>query len=357
MSKVEINSFMRSIVLFFVSLSILIILLYNHIYRDKVQTHQYTLYSQMQIASLTLHSSIFTINFVEKSKDKQLYKLLRNKKSLYAYFEIFNSKKYFTKVSYPLENFRNDIAIIERGIAHEIIQALFLAFIVSVLFSFYALYPLKQSLKMTNEFIKDILHDFNTPISTIRLNLRLLPESNPKIKQRIASAVDTILNLQKNLKEFINEDMGEREAFDIKSLIEQRVAFFSGSYPHIYFNLDMESKNIYTYKNAMIRIIDNLLSNACKYSNNEGNVSVSLDQNILSIKDNGIGIKNPKKIFDRFYKETSRGLGIGLHIVDKLAKKMDIKIEVRSKINKGSVFKLDLSAIMNQSQQTRQANS
>ena len=346
MNKVEIRSFLRSVILFFGSLSILILILQDHIYNDKVQIHQDKLYAQMQIASLNLESSIFSISFTPKSKEKTLYKMLRDKDSLYAYFEIFGSKKYFTKVSYPLKSFHNDIDLIKSENRQELIQSLFIAFIISILFSLYALSPLKRSLQMTNEFVKDILHDFNTPISTIRLNMDLLPEGNTKAKTRITAAINTILNLQKNLKDYIDEDLGEMEIFDIKTLVEERVELYSGSYPNIHCSIHMQAQQVHTYKDAMIRIVDNLLSNACKYNKPNGEVSISLDDGILSIQDTGIGIKHPKKVFDRFYKETSRGLGIGLHIVDKLSKKMNINIKVQSILDKGSIFMLDLSQLI-----------
>jgi len=323
----------------------MIFILQNHIYHDKVQGHQNTLYTQMKIASLNLESSMFTISFVPKSKEKELYIMQRDSDSLYAYFEIFGSEKYYTKVSYPLSSFHKDIDLIKEKKVQEITQSLIVAFIVSILFSLYALFPLKQSLEMTNEFIKDILHDFNTPISTIRLNLDLLPGENTKAKTRIASAVNTILNLQKNLKDYIDEDLGEVEVFDMKTLLEERVETLSGSYPNIRCSVQMEPLHVRTYKDAMVRILDNILSNACKYNKPDGEVSVSLDGTLLAIEDSGIGIKHPKRVFDRFYKETSRGLGIGLHIVNKLSKKMHIKITAESTLGKGSVFKLDLSKI------------
>ena len=343
MSKVEINSFIRSILLFFISMSILILLLENHIYKDKLQTHQNTLYTQMQIASLNLQSKIFNIDFVEKTKDKKLYQLLQDDDFLYAYFEISGSKKYFSKITYPIKNLNADIKIIQNELINETIKALLIAFILSIIFSFYALHPLKQSLKMTNEFIKDILHDFNTPISTIRLNADILKDSNTKPVNRIKGGVETILNLQDNLKNYIDDEIGEFEDFNLKDLIEQRVELLVDIYPCINFDIDMESKTIHTYKDGMIRILDNILSNACKYNKKDGSIFISLKDNILNIKDTGIGIKNPKKVFHRFYKETSRGLGIGLHIVDKLARKINIKIELESDIGKGSTFQIDLS--------------
>ena len=66
----------------------------------------------------------------------------------------------------------------------------------------------------------------------------------------------------------------------------------------------------------------------------------------LSIKDSGKGIANPKKVFERFYKEQERGRGIGLHIVAKLIQELHIKIDVKSTLQEGSEFILDLKNIL-----------
>lgn len=343
--KLELNSFIRSILLFFISLSILVSLLHWHIYKDKILTLQNTLYSQMQIASLNLESKIFNIDFVAKTKDKTLYTMLRDEKNLYGYFEIFGSNRYFTKVSYPLKNLEADISIIKERLWSQLLQFLLVTFILSVLFSLYTLRPLKRSLEMTNEFIKDILHDFNTPIATIRLNTDLLNEKDTKPVQRIKSSISTILNLQNNLKDYIDDARGESESFDIKLLVEQRVEQIHATYPHITFLIQVNSLMIHCNRDAMSRILDNLLSNACKYNRTDGEVIVSLTQDILYIEDTGMGIKHPKKIFDRFYKETSRGLGIGLHIVKKLSSLIHIKVSVTSTLGKGTTFTLDLSPL------------
>jgi signal transduction histidine kinase len=91
----------------------------------------------------------------------------------------------------------------------------------------------------------------------------------------------------------------------------------------------MDSLVIESDKNAFTRIIYNLLSNACKYNTTNGFVSVKLKENILSISNSSYGIKNPDKIFDRFYKESDRGVGIGLHIVKKLCNELGIERELK----------------------------
>ena len=56
-------------------------------------------------------------------------------------------------------------------------------------------------------------------------------------------------------------------------------------------------------------------------------------------------INNPKRIFDRFYKEQDRGIGIGLHIVKKLCDELGIKISVDSKLESSTTFSLDISKL------------
>jgi len=93
--------------------------------------------------------------------------------------------------------------------------------------------------------------------------------------------------------------------------------------------------------------LDNLISNAFKYNKKNGFIKVYLENKKLYIEDSGIGIKNPKKVFNRFYKENERGIGIGMSIVKKLADEFKIKIEIKSKINKGTIIILDLNLLTN----------
>ncbi len=52
------------------------------------------------------------------------------------------------------------------------------------------------------------------------------------------------------------------------------------------------------------------------------------EDSTLTIINSSYGIKNPSKVFNRFYKESDRGLGIGLHIVDKLCKELNINTKI-----------------------------
>ncbi len=277
----------------------------------------------MKIASLSSKDTLFSKKIVPETADTLLNTFYTDKDKLLIFFSSNDSNKTLIRVSYPIKSLNHDEQLTFELSRAGFLKSLMVIFILSILFSLYALYPYKRYLKLTDEFIKDILHDFNTPISTIRLNISILKSKmQNKNLQRIEHGIDTILNLQNNLKEYLEDDIKKSEKFNIKEIIEQRVSYMQGIYPYIRFDIQVKEKIIYCYKDGFIRIIDNLLSNACKYNKKDGSVTIILnDDRILEIKDTGNGIKKPKKIFNRFYKETSRGLGIGLHIVKNYLKR------------------------------------
>jgi len=93
------------------------------------------------------------------------------------------------------------------------------------------------------------------------------------------------------------------------------------------------------------RVVDNNLSNAIKYSYEQGTIEVRLHlledkRCALSFKDSGIGIEDVDKIFSRYYRENRQtgGFGIGLNIVSSIIKKANIEIKVDSAPKKGATF-------------------
>ncbi len=346
--RVEIESFIKSFLLFFISLSSVIWFLNHQTHKSQLHELEDTIFAQMQIASLSKNTQRFTKKIIPKQNDMTLGIFYTGKKDIFVLFNNKENNNSVIKISYPLKSLDYDENIIFKRSLKSFLQSLIVIFILSIAFSLYALYPFKKYLKLTDEFIKDILHDFNTPISTIRLNVSLLKRKiDNKNLQRIEGGIETVLNLQNNLKEYLEDDIKESEKFNIKEVITQRVEFIQGAFPHIDFNMDIEDKIAYCYKDGFIRILDNILSNACKYNKKNGSVTLTLGKdNILKIQDTGTGIKNPKKIFKRFYKETSRGLGIGLHLVKKLSKKMEIPLHVDSKLGIGTTFKLNLRTLI-----------
>ena len=348
MSRVEIESFIKSFLLFFISLASITALRYYEMYENKIYLFEERLFSQMKISSFNNEPTNFIVTNVPKSSDKISNVFSFNKNQIFVLFEMKDLNNSLVKVSYPLNSFLQDRSIILEQVKNMFYQSILIMFIISILFSLYALHPLKKSLSLTNEFIKDILHDFNTPLSTVRLNARILKNKmDNKNVERIERSVDTIVNLQNNLRTYLESKIKESEVVYVEDIILQRVDYIKGIYPHIKFEVDIKDKHLFCYKDGLVRILDNILSNACKYNKENGEVMVSFNENyILEVTDTGVGIKKPRKIFKRFYKETSRGLGIGLHIVKKLSNEMNIGLCVKSQINIGTTFKLNLTKLI-----------
>ena len=122
---------------------------------------------------------------------------------------------------------------------------------------------------------------------------------------------------------------------------------------NFYYKTNANDNLVITYDIESLKaIINNLISNAIKYSNSNTSVyfSIILKESslIITVKDQGYGIEKDEKekIFTRFYQtkknRTTAGFGIGLSLIDELAKRLNGTITLETEINKGSVFRVEL---------------
>jgi len=348
LNKVELESFLKSFILFFGSLTLLIATLFYINYTKEVQTLNETLFSQMRVCSFDLKCEQFKIDFVEK-KEQKLYTLYSDKDGLTSYYPIPNSQIYYMLINFAPKLYTQELQKLQKTALWNFLAILVVVLILSTLFSIYALYPLRNALLLTQEFIKDILHDFNTPLASLRLNSSMLKKEigeNSKV-ERIEQSVKSVLDLQEHLRSYLHNHALQKEEFDLKELLQERVAILEKTYPTLDFRLEMQSRKLFVNRELLTRVLDNLLINAAKYNKKNGFIEIHYHPktSALEIKDSGVGIKNTKKIFQRFYKEQERGIGIGLHIVKKLCDEAGIKISVQSRLGEGSLFILSLDAL------------
>ena len=316
-------------------------------YTKALQNLDEKLLDAMRLCSYTLECEEFRFDFAKKGK-LQTYKLYKDGGAPRSYFPIPGSEKNLLVISLDSRHYALKKTQIEKKFLVEFLVSLGVVALVSLLFAFYALWPLQKALRLTEEFVKDILHDFNTPLSILRLNASMLQQKHPDDKKikRIEGAVESVLSLQKNLRSYLSGHALQKERFDLRESVAEQIALLEKNYPHVTFENDVPKTPLECNKSACERILENLLSNAAKYNDKNGFVKVWLQDTKLLIQDNGKGIYNPKKIFERFYKEQERGIGIGLHIVKKLCEEMEIPIEVQSEVAKGTTFALDLKKVI-----------
>lgn len=302
----------------------------------------------MKLCSFDLKCTQFTFDFVPLHTDN-LYQLQQDAQGMYALFSIPGSEQYALKLHYAKHRYDVLLDQTKSAVIKTYLMVLTGLALLSALFSLYALYPLRKALRLTQEFSRDILHDLNTPLSSLRLNVsRLnLPQSETKKLQRIEQSIQTIVSLGDNLRGYLEGHALQSSPLELHTLLQERLAIVQRLYPHISFSINDTRLKILVNHDAITRIIDNLLSNAAKYNTDHGSVTITIDPKTaqLQIQDTGKGIQHPQKVFDRFYKEHERGLGIGLHIVKKLCDELGITIHVQSTLNQGSLFTLELKAL------------
>ena len=226
-----------------------------------------------------------------------------------------------------------------------------LVFILSVFFLQTFAEPFKRLNETLDNFIKDSMHEINTPLSIISVNIDLYNRKNipNKYLQRMKAATKTLANIYDDMDYLIKHDKleYEKDEIDLSGLLQERVEYFDevASMKMITLKLDFtKSEKIMMNKKQLERVIDNNISNAIKYSHENSDIDISLfiknEKIHLSFRDYGVGIKDVNKIFSRYYRENKNkgGFGIGLNIVKSIIDDANIELIVDSTPNVGTTF-------------------
>lgn len=260
------------------------------------------------------------------------------------------------------------IVVVSGGIKSEFIQlfsVLLVSFLVSlVMIGFvayllvkFSLKPLGDKIETLNKFIRDSTHELNTPLSAILMSVERIKvdklDKQDLIKlERIKTAAKSLENMYQDLIFYSFPHLQDKNLEDINMeiLIKERVEYFRVFFEKKNINLSLEASQSFlnAHKSGIVRVIDNLLDNALKYTSSGGNVSVKLANNTLEISDNGCGIDEEliPRIFERYYRANGHqgGFGIGLSLVMDICNKYNIKIICNSIKGNGTTFKLNWNA-------------
>ena len=235
-----------------------------------------------------------------------------------------------------------------------IVGAIVITF-VGYLLSNLLLKPIKDKVAHMDRFIKDSAHELNTPIAVLRTSVSMLKKgkNEEKMLRYINSSTKQISEAYNDLHFAVFDDIQDsmNVTFNVKELCDESIEFFSdiALVKKISITSNMDDLNIFMDKNKAQKMINNLISNAIKYSKRNGKIEINIKDALFAIKDYGIGIskEEQKVIFKRYERGTNNegGLGIGLDIVNHISKEYDIKIELESKLDSGSTFSLDFSRV------------
>ncbi|MHB9014638.1 MAG: sensor histidine kinase [Sulfurovum sp.] len=215
--------------------------------------------------------------------------------------------------------------------------------------------PKKQMEDTLTSLSNDIMHELNIPLATIKANTAMLQktltdERSLKRIQRIEDASTRLKKLYDQLMYSIHKEMHdiEKEAFDLKPLLEERIEVFKEQKRNP-FVLDIQSYEVVADKIGFEQMFDNLISNAMKYSSKDAPIFVTLSDDILSVKDEGVCMETPELlcVYERYYQVDGNkdGKGLGLALVKAYCDEEGIEIHIESEKGRGTTVSLTLSKI------------
>ena len=227
---------------------------------------------------------------------------------------------------------------------------------------------ISQAIKIESdrkEFISNVSHELKTPLTVISGFIETLEDmftiSGKEHKNILKMMGDQAYNMSKliddllllsNVESSIFQNRSEKLLINtIMSKIKKNISILDAKNHKIKYQID-SSLTIYGSKKEIESAFLNLITNAVRYTDKDGFISISWGLinglPIFEVRDTGSGIqqKHINRITERFYRvDTDRsrdtgGTGLGLSIVKNIIKKHDGELKITSAIGKGSSFKL-----------------
>lgn len=228
--------------------------------------------------------------------------------------------------------------------------------------------PLKEEEQRKNDFIAMVSHELKTPLTSLTGYIQLLNKKAEKGENLFSKHVfEQSLKQLRNMTSMINGFLNvsrlesnklhiEKSEFELLELWNELATENKLLHPSHEIVFDPAKKGIlYADRNKIIQVINNLISNAVKYSDHGKAVRVSCEWKSdglnISIKDNGFGIPPEEltRLFERYYRVEKQtvnisGFGIGLYLCYEIIKAHQGKIWVESIQGSGSTFHFKIPA-------------
>ncbi|NPB06509.1 MAG: HAMP domain-containing histidine kinase [Aquificae bacterium] len=332
-NRYERESFLKAFLLFFAVLELSLLAVFALLYKSELEHRRYALFLELKNYGLSLEGDEFPVDVVYR-RSEPFYELLEDEQSYYILVPIPGVEKEAIKIYYPKEAFKKDAFGVLKKLLTKFLLASLAALVISALFARYALKPLRRALDLIEEVTRDIIHDMNTPLTTLKINLAMAKgKLTPAQYERLSFALKQLESLRDNLSPLDREVQLKLEELELSSLVKKELEELKKLYPGVPVESSLKPVRVTADLHAVTRIVSNALSNAFKHYGGKGPVKVVLTDEALVVENPSKPVKHPERLFERFYRESQRGMGLGLSIVKKLSEALGW--EVRASYEKG----------------------
>jgi two-component system phosphate regulon sensor histidine kinase PhoR len=229
----------------------------------------------------------------------------------------------------------------------------------------------KRAIKMHGDFVANVSHEMRTPLASICGFIETLQgpakgdadatEQFLNIMdaqaKRMKALVDGLLSLSRIE---LNRHIAPTDRIELSGIIADVAVASEPLARHKNITIDYKGDNTPRYalgnRDEIFQVLQNLVENAVKYSDNNTHISLDINLNdnnhasewVLSVQDQGRGIapEHIARLTERFYRvddarnRKEGGAGLGLSIVASIVARHKSRLEIESEIGKGSIFKI-----------------
>jgi two-component system OmpR family sensor kinase len=297
-----------------------------------------------------IYSSDYTLLHGDEIKEVDFMQSLYQKKS--ALYLIDQSTHLHMGIKYIVlenEEIFKEIAKLKLQMVVYALISMILVGVIGYFLSRLFLKPIANEREKIDRFIKDTTHELNTPITALLMSVSTLENENSKSSERIKLSAYRISNIYKDLCYLLKDDIqqvSEIEELDISRVVHEQIELLAGyaKSKKITIERSLNSFDFPIDHESAVRLINNIISNALKYSKPKSQIIITMEDRSLMVQDFGVGIdvEDLEKIHQRYYRANSSegGFGIGLDIVASICKKYTIKLKIESKKGEGTVVSL-----------------
>jgi signal transduction histidine kinase len=220
---------------------------------------------------------------------------------------------------------------------------------------------IENAVEREKQFTSDASHELRTPLTVLKGTLEVLirkPRTQREYEEKINFSISEVNRLNKLvdqlllLARFENQKKSLRiEKIYLNAIILDVLTLYSNKINDKNLDISCEFSKDYFVKSdnyLVSTILSNVISNAIKYSNPNGKISINISKSgsktICSISDNGIGIapEDLDKILNPFFRSNPtlhpeiKGSGLGLSIVERITQLLNVEFKMESELNKGT---------------------